>query len=169
MKCHAKTLRTPVGNLILAATDKAVVALVWEKDGLGRLDLQPEKAGASCPMLEEAEKQLGEYFRGARDRFDLPFELKGTEFQMRVWNELRKIPFGETWSYRELAERVGNPGAVRAVGSANGRNPVSIFIPCHRVVRTGGELGGYGGGLENKAFLLDLENGRKPKPAGGKR
>ena len=99
----------------------------------------------------------------------VPFELDArcaeapTEFQLRVWSELRKIPFGKTWSYRELAERVGNPGAVRAVGSANGRNPVCIFIPCHRVVRTGGELGGYAGGLENKALLLDLENGRKSR------
>jgi methylated-DNA-[protein]-cysteine S-methyltransferase len=161
MKCHAKTLRTPVGNLILAATDQAVVALVWESQGVERLGLAPEKPGSSCQMLEEAEKQLGEYFQGGRDRFDLPFRLEGTEFQLRVWNELKKIPFGKTWSYRELAGRVGNPGAVRAVGSANGGNPVCIFIPCHRVVRTGGEVGGYAGGLENKAILLKLENGRK--------
>ncbi|MDB5048967.1 MAG: ogt1 [Fibrobacteres bacterium] len=157
MNYYAKTLRTPVGEVILAATDEAVVALVWDKAGLNRLGLTISGPGSSCALLETAEKQLGEYFRGSRNRFDLPLEMRGTEFQKRVWNELKKIPFGKTWSYQELAQRVGNPGAVRAVGTANGRNPVSIFVPCHRVVRLSGELGGYAGGLENKAFLLDLE------------
>jgi methylated-DNA-[protein]-cysteine S-methyltransferase len=108
-------------------------------------------------LLLRAETQLGEYFRGSRKRFDLPLDLRGTAFQRKVWAELGKIPFGATWSYRELAERIGNPGAVRAVGTANGRNPVCILIPCHRVVRVSGDLGGYAGGLENKAFLLELE------------
>ena len=160
MNSQAKKLKTPVGDVFLAATDNALAALLWEEAELERVGARLSGRASSNPILAAAEKQLEEYFRGERLRFDLPLELQGTEFQKSVWRELGKIPYGETWSYRELAERVGNPGAVRAVGSANGRNPVSIFIPCHRVVRTGGELGGYAGGLGNKRFLLDLEKNR---------
>lgn len=152
-----KTVRTPVGPVVLAASGAAVAALVWTREELRRLGVAEARAGATCDLLEAAEAQLEEYFQGRRDRFDLPFELRGTDFQKRVWSELANIPYGETWSYRELAAKVGSPGAVRAVGSANGRNPVSIFIPCHRVIRSTGELGGYAGGLDRKSFLLDLE------------
>lgn len=152
-----KTVRTPVGPVVLAASGAAVAALVWTREELRRLGVAEARAGATCDLLEAAESQLEEYFQGRRDRFDLPFELRGTDFQKRVWSELANIPYGETWSYRELAAKVGSPGAVRAVGSANGRNPVSIFIPCHRVIRSTGELGGYAGGLDRKSFLLDLE------------
>ncbi|MEO7424848.1 MAG: methylated-DNA--[protein]-cysteine S-methyltransferase [Fibrobacteria bacterium] len=157
MKCYRKTIATPVGEIILAASEQAVMALLWNREDLPRLGLEFAPAGGTCDMLQRAEIQLGEYFRGSRKRFDLPLELRGTAFQRKVWAELEKIPFGATWSYRELAERIGNPGAVRAVGTANGRNPVCILIPCHRVVRVSGDLGGYAGGLENKAFLLELE------------
>lgn len=158
MTYYMKTLPSPIGNLILAATEKKVVALVWSREELKRIGIPAWKEGPTCDMLEEAAKQLGEYFRGERRKFGLPLELQGTAFQKRVWTELAKIPFGKTWSYQELARRVGNPGAVRAVGTANGRNPVCIFIPCHRVVRLSGELGGYAGGGGIKAFLLDLES-----------
>ncbi len=153
---YGKTLDTPVGEMVLATTDAAVVALVWTPQA-GRLGLPPFEEGRSCALLQEAEGQLGEYFRGGRTAFDLPLEPRGTDFQRRVWTELAKIPYGVTWSYQELARRAGSPGAVRAAGSANGRNPLCIFLPCHRVVRLSGELGGYAGGLGHKAFLLELE------------
>lgn len=159
MICHVKALPSPIGELILAATETAVVALIWNREELGRIGIAAWTEDGTCALLEEAERQLGEYFQGRRDSFDLPLEFQGTAFQKRVWSALKKIPFGKTWSYQELARRVGSPGAVRAVGSANGRNPLCIFIPCHRVVRLSGELGGYAGGLDNKAFLLNLESG----------
>lgn len=160
--CLVRSVPTPLGPLVLAAHGTAVAALTWSRGDLARLGLREGDPGAADLLparawLEAAEAQLREYFAGRRTAFDLPFDLRGTSFQRQVWNELRNIPYGATWSYRELAERVGRPAAVRAVGSANGRNPACIFIPCHRVVRTGGELGGYAGGLERKAFLLDLE------------
>lgn len=109
------------------------------------------------PLLELAEHQLIEYFRGERKTFRLPITLKGTEFQKKVWMALQKIPYGATASYGELAKEIGNPKGARAVGLANNRNPISIIIPCHRVIGKNGKLVGYGGGLENKVFLLDLE------------
>jgi methylated-DNA-[protein]-cysteine S-methyltransferase len=107
--------------------------------------------------LPEAIRQLGEYFTGQRRKFDLPLRLHGTEFQQRVWNVLREIPYGVTWSYGELARRIDNPNASRAVGLANGRNPISILVPCHRVIGADGSLTGYGGGLERKRWLLAHE------------
>lgn len=152
-----KTVRTPAGNLALATTETAVVALVWDKQALKRIGVPSWKEGPTCALLEKAERQLLEYLEGKRSRFDLPLEFQGTAFQKRVWAELGKIPYGRTWSYQELARRVGSPKAVRAVGSANGKNPVCIFVPCHRVVRATGKMGGYTGGIDKKAFLLDLE------------
>jgi methylated-DNA-[protein]-cysteine S-methyltransferase len=111
------------------------------------------------PLLDRAEAQLREYFAGRRQAFDLPIDAGGTEFQRRVWTAVCGIPFGETRTYAEIARAVGSPRAVRAVGAANGSNPVPILIPCHRVVATGGGLGGYGGGLARKRWLLDLESG----------
>jgi len=102
-------------------------------------------------------KQLEEYFSGRRHEFDIPLRLDGTPFQVSVWNELRKIPYGTKTSYGEIARRIGNPKAVRAVGLANGRNPIPIIVPCHRVIGSNGTLTGFGGGLENKSLLLDLE------------
>jgi methylated-DNA-[protein]-cysteine S-methyltransferase len=109
------------------------------------------------PVLAEAARQLHEYFAGVRTRFDLPLALQGTPFQRRVWDALLEIPYGTTCSYAELARGIGAPKAVRAAGSANGANPIPIVVPCHRVIASGGGLGGYGGGLDRKQFLLALE------------
>jgi methylated-DNA-[protein]-cysteine S-methyltransferase len=117
------------------------------------------RPGGAHPLLERAVEQLGEYFAGVRRRFTLPLEVRGTEFQRRVWGILESIPYGETRSYTWVAERVGRPRAVRAVGAANGRNPLPIVVPCHRVIGAAGQLVGYGGGLPLKKFLLDLEIG----------
>ena len=112
----------------------------------------------SSPLMLEALRQFRFYFAGDLRTFDLPLEMLGTDFQKRVWNELRNIPYGETSSYRQLAERIGAPRAVRAVGSANGRNPIPIIVPCHRVIGASGKLVGFGGGLEWKRMLLNLES-----------
>ena len=109
------------------------------------------------PILLQTEKQLHEYFSGTRKEFSIPLCLDGTVFQKKVWKELQKIPFGETISYQELAKRVGDIKKARAVGNANRKNPIPIIVPCHRVIQKNGELGGFGGGLEIKRFLLDLE------------
>ena len=109
------------------------------------------------PLIKQTINQLEEYFEGKRKSFDLPFEPKGTEFQKLVWNELLKIPYGETCSYGEIAKRIGNPKASRAIGMANNRNPISIIIPCHRVIGASGKLVGYGGGIDIKEKLLNLE------------
>ena len=116
-----------------------------------------EERDALPAPLREAKRQLGEYFAGERREFDLPLAAAGTPFQHRVWDALREIPYAETLSYRELAKRVGNPAASRAVGAANGRNPLAIVVPCHRVIGADGSLTGYGGGLPVKAALLALE------------
>ena len=107
--------------------------------------------------MSEVEKQLKEYFAGDRKKFSLPLELKGTPFQKKVWEELKKIPYGSTVSYGELSRRIGNPKAVRAVAQACGANPLAVIIPCHRVIATGGKPGGYTGGVEHKIHLLEIE------------
>ena len=113
--------------------------------------------GGSSEVVDEAERQLRDYFAGRRREFDLALDARGTAFQRRVWDALLEIPYGGTWSYADLAERVGSPRGFRAVGAANGRNPLAIVIPCHRVINSGGKLGGYGGGLPLKKKLLELE------------
>lgn len=117
----------------------------------------PEGMKEETPLLKEAKKQVDEYLAGTRKEFDLPLLMEGTPFQQRVWAALQTIPYGETRSYHEIAVLTGNEKAVRAVGSANGRNPIAIIVPCHRVINTGGKLGGYGGGLPLKRQLLELE------------
>ncbi|MFC4805378.1 methylated-DNA--[protein]-cysteine S-methyltransferase [Filifactor villosus] len=121
----------------------------------GKLDL--EGTYRTCPLLEKARKELEEYAEGRRREFSLPLHAEGTDFQKKVWEELCKVGYAETVSYTQIAQRIGNPKAVRAVGMANNRNPISIVIPCHRVIGKDGKLVGYGGGLERKEFLLDLE------------
>jgi methylated-DNA-[protein]-cysteine S-methyltransferase len=116
---------------------------------------------ASDKVLSEASRQLDAYFAGRLRRFELPLSLEGTPFQQRVWSALRDIPFGETRSYAQLAKAIGNPSAMRAVGAANGRNPIAIVVPCHRVIGADGSLTGFGGGIERKKFLLRLEQGRE--------
>ena len=149
---------TPVGPLTLVADGEALVA-VWMEDQRhhpGELTYGVS-AAADDPVLTRAAAQLEEYFAGERTEFDLPLAAQGTEFQRRVWAELERIPYGETATYGELARRLGNPTGSRAVGLANGRNPLGIVVPCHRVVGTSGDLTGYGGGLPRKRLLLDLE------------
>lgn len=163
MNALKRRIDTPAGSLTLVAHERALVALVWNEGELERLGLAAAEAGSNA-ALAAGELQLDEYFRGKRRRFDLPLDPRGTEFQRAVWTALAEIPYGATWSYAELARRIGNPAAARAVGAANGSNPLCIVIPCHRVVRATGERGGYAGGAERKAFLLDLEQGRVQNP-----
>lgn len=153
---HLTLPDTPIGPLTLVADDDQLVAVYMDghahhpgSDALG----EPGDGG----VLDDAAQQLTEYFAGDRTTFDLPMRPIGTDFQVRVWRALQQIPYGVTWSYRELATAVGNPAASRAVGLANGRNPLSIVIPCHRVIGADGSLTGYGGGVERKRWLLDLE------------
>ena len=155
---HAfKTIWSPVGELTLVADAKGLAAIRWEKDRPGRVRLGPLTEEPEHPVLVETERQLGEYFAGKRRTFDVPLSFSGSDFQKRVWDALLTIPFGETRSYGEIAQQVGRPTASRAVGAANGRNPISIIAPCHRVVGSTGKLTGFAGGLEAKKYLLELE------------
>ena len=154
-----KTMGSPVGTLTLVATDDGLAGILWENDWPNRTPLRVGERDDSHPVLIEAERQLKEYFSGRRREFALDLDVEGTPFQRMVWNALRTIPFGETRSYGDIARQIGNPDAVRAVGAANGRNPVSIVVPCHRVIGSNGKLTGFGGGLDAKAFLLALEAG----------
>jgi methylated-DNA-[protein]-cysteine S-methyltransferase len=148
-------LDTPIGELLLAGDDDAL-CLVGFPEGSMRRDPEPDWIYNEKPFAV-ARQQLTEYFAGERREFDLPLKLNGTEFQMSVLRALQQIPYGETTSYAEIAERVGRPKAVRAVGAANGRNPIPIIVPCHRVIGSHGELTGFGGGLDTKEALLRLE------------
>lgn len=152
-------MQSPIGPLTIVATDGALVAILM--DGHRRPPV-PESAWGERvdDALPDATRQLEEYFAGKRQAFDLPLAPSGTEFQRRVWAALTEIPYGETRSYGQIATAIGQPGASRAVGMANGRNPVSIVVPCHRVVGASGSLTGYAGGPERKQFLLDLERGK---------
>ena len=158
--CFFKTIASPVGRLKLVASDGGLAAVLWENDKPARVRLNIVAEDADHPVLVEAERQLGEYFGGKRTVFDLRLDFAGTEFQKKVWNELLKIPFGETRSYAEIARRLGKPRAVRAVGAANGRNPISIVAPCHRVIGADGSLTGFAGGLDTKQYLLGIERGQ---------
>lgn len=157
-----KTMASPVGMLTLVASHAGLAAVLWENDRPSRVPLDYEQRDDDHPLLCEGERQLAEYFDGQRTRFTVPLDLAGTAFQRRVWEALLTIPFGETRSYRQIAQQIGSPDAVRAVGAANGRNPVSIITPCHRVIGTGGALTGFAGGLDAKAFLLAHEGVRLP-------
>jgi methylated-DNA-[protein]-cysteine S-methyltransferase len=157
MTLFYKEMKSPVGKLKLVASAEALVAVLWQKERPNRLNLDTLKHDRRHPILLEAERQLREYFAGERTRFELPLEPRGSEFQQKVWRALRKIPFGKTRSYLDLAKTVGSPKACRAVGAANRENPLSIVVPCHRVIGTDGALTGYAGGLEKKSTLLALE------------
>jgi methylated-DNA-[protein]-cysteine S-methyltransferase len=152
-----KTVDSPVGRLTLVASDQGLAAILWENDRPRRVRLNIQAEDAAHPVLVETERQLGEYFAGQRKAFALTLDVSGTPFQKKVWSALLSIPFGETRSYGEIARQVGSPDAGRAVGAANGRNPVSIVAPCHRVIGASGKLTGFAGGLEVKARLLALE------------
>jgi methylated-DNA-[protein]-cysteine S-methyltransferase len=148
--------QSPLGVLLLAASANGLSGLYFEQHKYFTHDAAWRHDGANA-WLQKAALQLDEYFAGRRKRFDIALDLKGTEFQRTVWGELLRIPFGKTDSYSKHAAKVGNPKAVRAVGSAIGRNPVSIIVPCHRVLNSAGGLAGYAGGLERKQYLLALE------------
>jgi methylated-DNA-[protein]-cysteine S-methyltransferase len=134
-----------------------LVAVLWEQEHHNRVKLATLKHDPHHPILLETERQLREYFAGERIEFELPLEPRGSEFQKKVWRALKEIPFGKTRSYLDLAKTIGSPKAFRAVGAANGKNPLSIVVPCHRVLGTGGTLTGFAGGLETKATLLACE------------
>ena len=150
------TLTTPIGELMLTADDDGALT------GVNLPNRHPDPAGweRDDGLLADARRQLTEYFAGERTAFDLPLRPAGAPFQLRVWEALLRIPYGETASYGEIARELGHPTASRAVGAANGRNPIAIVVPCHRVIGADGSLTGYGGGLECKRALLDLEAGR---------
>ncbi len=150
---------TPAGRVRIEADEAGLTSLRFVEDG----EDAPESA-AQDAFLSEAAAQLEEYFAGRRQRFSLPLSLKGSPFQMRVWEALQAIPYGEKRSYREVAAAIGNPGAARAVGMANNRNPILIVIPCHRVVGKDGRLVGYAGGIERKQQLLSLEEAARKRP-----
>ena len=151
---------SPVGELKLVANGNRLAAILWENDKPNRVRLPEIVEADERPILIETERQLNEYFAGTRDRFDLELDFQGTDFQKKVWAALLTIPFGETRSYADIATQIGNINAVRAVGAANGRNPISIVAPCHRVIGASGDLTGFAGGLANKMFLLSLEAGQ---------
>jgi len=152
-----KTMTSPVGELTLVATDKGLAAILWENDDPARVRVKATVKDAKHPTLVKAEQQLKDYFAGKRTRFALDLDFDGTAFQKKVWAALLAIPFGETRSYADIARKIGKPKAVRAVGAANGRNPISIIAPCHRVIGSNGKLTGFAGGLKAKEKLLRLE------------
>jgi methylated-DNA-[protein]-cysteine S-methyltransferase len=149
---------SPVGRLRLEASDKGLAGIKFERPERRRAGAWIEHA--RHPVLVETARQLREYFAGRRQSFELTLDVSGTPFQRAVWNALLTIPFGETRTYGELARQVGRPSAARAVGAANGQNPVAIVAPCHRVIGAGGALTGFAGGLDAKARLLRLEGAR---------
>jgi methylated-DNA-[protein]-cysteine S-methyltransferase len=157
MTLSYKEIDSPVGKLKLVASEDGLVAVLWEAERPNRVKLNAMNLDPSHPVLIEAERQFAEYFSGARKEFELPLDPRGTYFQKKVWQALREIPFGETRSYLDLARAIGSAKAVRAVGAANGKNPLSIVVPCHRVLGADGSLTGFAGGLKAKAKLLALE------------
>ena len=152
-----KLIPSPVGTLRLVASDKGLAGIWFERSRPERVRPRGDVESARHPVLVETERQLREYFAGRRQAFDLELDFVGTPFQRAVWKALLTIPFGQTRSYGQIAKQVGRPSASRAVGAANGRNPVSIVAPCHRVVGSTGALTGFGGGLDVKERLLRLE------------
>ncbi|ANB75248.1 methylated-DNA--[protein]-cysteine S-methyltransferase [Paraburkholderia phytofirmans] len=160
MTYACKSMNSPVGELKLVANGNRLAAILWENDKPNRVRLPERVEADDRPILIETERQLNEYFAGTRDRFDLELDFQGTDFQKKVWAALLTIPFGETRSYADIATQIGHINAVRAVGAANGRNPLSIVAPCHRVIGASGDLTGFAGGLANKMFLLSLEAGQ---------
>lgn len=149
-------MKSKIGPIYLVASDKGLAGLLWDQQPIPMLK-SLDGSEKESKILSLAVQQLEEYFCGKRKSFALPLDVSGTEFQQRVWKELSKIPYGQTCSYSDIARRIKNDKAVRAVGTANGRNPVSIIVPCHRVIAADGTLGGYGGGLDKKVKLLELE------------
>lgn len=157
MTYYYKKIKSPVGILKLVASSVGLVAILWEGDNLGRVKLSKMQEDQNHPLLLKTEKELAEYFAGKRKKFSVTLDFVGSEFQKKVWTALLTIPCGETRSYGEIAKQIGNAKASRAVGAASGKNPIAIIAPCHRVIGSTGKLTGFAGGLEVKAYLLDLE------------
>lgn len=158
MNLKYKIVESPVGALKIVVNDQSLLAILWDKEKPNRVRLGEMSEDKKHPLILETEVQLNEYFQGKRKAFSVPLETPGTAFQQDVWKLLGKIPYGEKWTYKEMAMKVGRPDAVRAVGTAIGRNPISIIIPCHRVIASNGGLAGFAGGLDRKQLLLDLES-----------
>lgn len=165
---YMDTLDTPIGTLVLAADVEGLrhIEFPSNRHPVDRAGWVPGPEGAAAEIIATAARQLREYFDGTRRDFDLPLAPRGTEFQLRVWNALATIPFGATWSYGELARAIRKPDAMRAVGAANGRNPLPIVLPCHRVIGADGSLTGFGGGLPIKEALLRLEGALPARGSG---
>ena len=160
MAYRFKKMFSPVGELTLVASEAGLVAVLWENDDPDRVRLGEMSEAGDDAILVAVEAQLRDYFAGTLTRFTVPLDFQGTDFQKSVWAALLTIPFGETRSYGEIARQIGHPSASRAVGAANGRNPISIIAPCHRVIGTNGSLTGFAGGLAAKELLLGLEGAR---------
>lgn len=160
MANYHNIIASPVGDLTLIASERGLMAVLWENEDPARVKIDAGTRADDYPMLRETEKQLREYFAGDRTAFTLLLDFQGTEFQQQVWQALLTIPYGETRSYLQIARYINNEKSVRAVGAANGKNPISIIAPCHRVIGASGKLTGFAGGLEAKAFLLRLESKR---------
>jgi len=156
MSLSYKLIPSPIGKLKLVASDEGLVAILWENRPR-RVLLADLVENPAHPMLLRAEKELNEYFSHKRKAFTVPLDMRGTYFQKQVWEALLGIPFGETRTYGQLANQLGNPKATRAVGAANGRNPIAIIVPCHRLIGFSGKLTGFAGGLDAKDHLLKLE------------
>lgn len=161
MTTYYTRIDSPIESLLLASDGESLTSLFMMSQRHGPYFSDAWILDNNAKLFAEARKQLAAYFAGELTEFDLPMKMIGTEFQKTVWRELLNIPFGVTISYGELADRVGNPNASRAVGAANGRNPISIIVPCHRVIGSNGKLTGYGGGLERKEWLLAHESKRR--------
>jgi len=157
MPLCSTTIDSPVGPLTVVASDRGVRAVLWPDDDPGRVRLDDVTPSASHPVVATVVRELGEYFAGERTAFDVAVDPVGTPFQLDAWAALRSIPYGVTVSYGEQAARMGDRNKARAVGAANGRNPISIIVPCHRVVGASGALTGFAGGVDTKAWLLDHE------------
>jgi methylated-DNA-[protein]-cysteine S-methyltransferase len=165
-----KMMRSPVGDLKLVGSERGLAAILWKGDSPRRVRLNISGEDKKQPILVKAEAQLNEYFAGKRKKFALKLDFNGTQFQKKVWAALLDIPFGETVSYGDIAKKVGSPKAVRAVGAASGKNPISIIAACHRVIGSSGKLTGYAGGMKAKVHLLEHEGGRiSGKPHAGSR
>jgi methylated-DNA-[protein]-cysteine S-methyltransferase len=157
---YHKKMKSPVGELTLIASEKGLAAVHWQHDDSPSAPLSSIESN-DHPVLLETEKQLTEYFEKKRTTFTLELDFIGTPFQKKIWEALLTIPFGETRTYGQIAKQIDSPNAVRAVGMAANKNPIPIIAPCHRVIGHSGKLVGFGGGLENKSFLLRLEDSRK--------
>lgn len=156
MKTYFTHIDSPIGRLMLTANERALTGLYFSTGDKAKQE--PDPAWRLCETrFEQAQNELNEYFAGARQQFDVALEPRATPFQNKVLAALNLIPFGKVRSYKQIAETIGSPKAVRAVGTANGNNPIAIFIPCHRVVGSNGALKGFGGGLDAKRYLLSLE------------